>query len=155
MEQEYREILYNVFCKVMEEFAFMFTEMVEKEDIVTSESDYVQSTMAFKGEVDGVISIAVPESMCSEIAANVVGLSIDDERIVALRKDALNEVLNVLCGNLLTNLVGEKPIFSLSIPEISKITKEGWEVLLNNSNTMSFTVDDYPVLIELSIEEEF
>ena len=107
--------------------------------------------MTFAGEMSGTIALALPQGMCDEIAANVMGLDPDevgDEH----RADAVKEVLNVTCGNVLTALAGEKPVFDLSIPQVEPIDADGWAKLAADDDVAGVQVDDYPVLLRLSLK---
>ena len=73
--------------------------------------------MTYSGGMTGSISLIVPDDVCPEIAANVLGKDPDDAIVAAQSADALKEVLNVLCGNILTAVAGESPVFDLSVPE--------------------------------------
>ena len=66
--------------------------------------------------------------------------------------DALKEVLNVTCGNVLTELAGDKTIFELSVPTDSEINGTGMMTFLNKSDTIGFLVDEGQVLLNLSLE---
>ena len=89
----------------------------------------------------------MPAEMCPELAANVLGLDEDDEKVEEKARDALKELLNVSCGNILTELAGTEPVFDLSVPIVSDIGLDVWEDLKNNEDFVSLIVDDYPALL--------
>ena len=153
METERIELFENVFCDVFENLAFMFGELVEKTDLPTDNTDYVQARMTFSGAQSGKIILAVPAEMCPEIAANVLGLDPDDEQVHDLAEDALKELINILCGQLLTGIAGVKPVFDLSVPDIRNISSAEWTELLNTDGSLGFIVDDYPVVFYFKMEQ--
>ena len=151
MPNEHDEILQEVFCDVVEKLAFMFGEAIEKEDLPPVENEGIEANMAFSGPINGTLILATPIEMCPLIAANVLGMEPDDENVQARATDALKELLNVICGNALTAIAGEDPIFDLTVPEARKLTAEEWAALLSAPETLAFNVEDQPVLLQLKI----
>jgi hypothetical protein len=58
----------------------------------------------------------------------------------------------VICGNVLTAIAGEGPVFDLSVPTVSNLDGQAWSARLNEPDTCVFLVDDSPVLVHLSSE---
>lgn len=143
----------EVFCEVIESLAFMFGEPSRKEDLPPAGSSYVQATMTFAGPFKGSLALVVPEEVAPEIAANILGVEVDDEMAREQAEDTLKEVLNVTCGHILTALAGEEPVFNLSVPEIAVTETAAWQAFLNNPDTAVFMVDDSPMLLLLSIDD--
>jgi hypothetical protein len=56
--------------------------------------------------------------MLPELAANMLGMDMDEDVSIEEQQDALRELLNVICGNLLPQLGGTQEIFSIEVPEI-------------------------------------
>ena len=94
--------------------------------------------------------MTVPVEMCPEIAANVLGVDLDDPDVVVKPLDALKELLNVTCGHVLTALAGDEPVFDLTVPEVTEIDAVAWKKLADAPYTVAFLVDESPVLLQLS-----
>jgi hypothetical protein len=142
------EIVKKVCCDVFEQLAFMFSEDPEEDEgVPTPAGGCVLTAMGFSGPAKGRIALAVPEDMCPEIAANVLGVDPDDELVSENAHDALKEMLNVMCGRLLTELAGEEPVFELTVPEVRAIPDETWQKLQATPGTLALLVDDSPVLL--------
>ncbi len=153
MKPDQIEIVQDVFCDVLEQLAFMFGEPVDKEELVKNNTKHVQAHMSFSGDQSGEIFVTVPSDMCPELAANVLGVEPDDERVFDLANDALKEILNITCGQLLTTVIGVEPVFDLSVPDINNINPRKWSKLLEEPESLGFLVDDYPVLLNFIIKE--
>lgn len=153
MTDNSNEIIDEVFCDIMESLAFMFGEMVDKTEVEAPAANLVKAVMTFSGPNSGSIAIAVPETVCPEIAANVLGLDAEEDIDPADALDALKEVLNVICGHVLTRMAGTEPVFDLSIPEVTTITAESWQELINDSAVVAFDVDETPMLLGLWTED--
>ena len=150
---EHQETLNDVFCDVCERLAFMFGELALDDEFPDVDSECAMASMNFTGPLKGRLTLAVPTEICPEIAANVLGLDPDDELVAQSADDALRELLNVTCGNLLTALAGEEPVFDLSVPKVSQISTDTWNTLRSAPGTAAFLVDDSPVLLNLLLEE--
>lgn len=146
---EEMDTLRQVFAEVAENLAFMFAEVPEEDEFPEAEPPCMLAQMSFLGPFNGKLYIAVPQHMCPEIAANVLGLDPDDELVVKQPTDALKELLNVTCGNLLTTMAGEDPIFDLTPPEVVVLDKKGWDDFAAAPGTVRFIVDENPVLLRM------
>lgn len=148
MEMNPDEIISRIVYDVFEKLAFMFGEVADRDELPEPAALNMRASMTFAGDMTGSISLIVPENVCPEIAANVLGKDPDDDIVVAQSADALKEVLNVLCGNILTAVAGEAPVFDLSVPEVDAVDAAGWKVLLDDKSIHVFLVDDSPVLLQ-------
>lgn len=138
------EILASVACDVFEQFAFMFGEQADREDLIPFEDNHVQVEMRFSGPFSGRLCLTASPEMCIELAANMLGMEPDE---VERPEEALKEILNVICGNLLTALAGAEPVFGLTIPEATTVEGHMLESLVDDPDTVGLSIDDYPVFI--------
>lgn len=152
MKHDHSETLTRVFTEVLEQLAFMFVEPADIGE-APAPPDPVSANMSFRGPCAGTVTMAVPREMAPVLAANVLGLDPEDEMGAQAARDALKELLNVTCGNLLTAIVGDEPIFDLTVPEVDDTTAEAWAELAERPGTVYCLVEDFPVLLNLDIEE--
>lgn len=151
MRNENAEKLGQAVIDVFEKLAFMFGEVIPKEELPSVPGGYVKSSMTFKGPFTGVLAMAVPEEMCVDIAANVLGLEAEDKLARDRASDALKEVLNVICGNALTAIAGPEPLFELTVPDFSPISETEWGALIDDFDSMAFLIDENPALVLFSV----
>lgn len=149
-----KDITARVFNNIIEQLAFMFGEAVEKDELPAIDTDFIHALVSFKGEMYGTVELIVPEGMCAEIAANVLGMDPNDATAVERGMDSLKELLNVTCGNLLTEIAGYEPVFEMSAPFANKVGVEGWDLLLKDSDSIALNVDENPVLLKMVIIED-
>jgi CheY-specific phosphatase CheX len=109
--------------------------------------------MSFSGDSEGSLALAVPTKLCSEIAANVLGVDAETDLPDGQASDALRELLNVVCGHVLTALAGGKAVFDLSVPTVRDLDFAGWQSLRDEANTIAFIVDDSPALLRICWED--
>lgn len=147
-----REQLSRIFSQVLEQFAFMFSDAAARDDIVPAGDAFLQAKMTFTGAISGSLSLTVPATLGPQIAANVLGADREDQVAPSDGEDAIKELLNMTCGQLLTAIAGEKPVFELTVPAISRLGSNDWQNLLNSDNSLLFIVEDSPVLVSLIVE---
>lgn len=145
--------LNQVFIQVLEQTAFMFGDPAEKDELEPETDRFVKTVMTFNGPIQGQLCLIVPENMLPELAANVLGTDPDDEQAESHARDSLKELLNVVCGQSLTSLVDTKVIFDLGIPVDETVDESEWQRAIDSSSTQGFVVDDYPMLLEMSVKE--
>jgi chemotaxis protein CheY-P-specific phosphatase CheC len=109
--------------------------------------------MTFSGPLTGKLEIIAGTGLCRLLAANMLGIESLDEESQKKASDALKETLNTICGRFLTALAGEKPVFSLTTPEITEIDTINWGEIKDNDNTLFFRIDEYPVLMLADYKE--
>jgi chemotaxis protein CheY-P-specific phosphatase CheC len=150
---DYSEELAQVFTDVLEQLAFMFVDEPDS-DGPEEPADLAVATMSFNGPFSGQLSLVVPRAMAPTLAANVLGLDLEDGSITQAPYDALKELLNVTCGNLLTAIAGDEPVFDLTVPEIEERPADDWSELSERPNTIHRVVEDFSVLLSLVIEDD-
>ncbi|MBN1517791.1 chemotaxis protein CheX [Candidatus Sumerlaeota bacterium] len=150
---ELNEHMIEAICDVLEKLAFMFGENAEKEELSEPPEQAFQGEIEFTGDVaNGNFGLIVPESMCRELAVNMLGKGPGEEVTPDDSKDAIQETLNVICGQLLTRAAGDQPVFNLSVPKVEVISGQQWNALAQDEKTSALLIDDYPVLAYCKFE---
>lgn len=103
--------------RVVETSAFMTIWSWSEED-GEQESPDVAASMVFRGPCTGRLTLRVHSSLLPTLIQNTLGELDENDSPEEKSRDALCEVLNMICGNLLTEWQGEEAIFNLSPPEI-------------------------------------
>lgn len=152
MGNDIQRVVGTVFCDVIERLAFMFGEPCDKDDLPGGQA-HASTTMTFSGPWQGTLELVVPTSLCAQIASNVLGTEPEDEESTRFQEDAVKEVLNVTCGNILTELAGPDPVFDLSVPTFTALDQESWELFRDDPESVGLLVEDEPVLIRLAVAE--
>lgn len=153
MNNEHMKTVLDVFASVLEQVAFMFADPPEEAQPQLGDGGIVQVTMSFNGPFKGVMDLTVPRGMCEILAANVLGLEPDDELVTRAPFDTLKELLNITCGNVLTTIAGDEPVFDLTIPEVQERTSDDWQPLAERPATVYCMADDFPVLLHMETGE--
>lgn len=149
MNSKTEEIIRESISTVLQDFAFMFAEAPEDDALPMEPCVAVQ--MRFQGPFSGTALLALPQSLASELAANVLGVEPEDETPES-SLDAVKELLNVTTGNLVTALAGEEPVFDLTIPEAVPFDPLAWNALSGQPGTLVLLVEDRPMLLSVQLE---
>lgn len=114
MCRNYDEALIGAAEETFESLAFMIPmpaeDMVDGEDVTRA-----RARVSFTGPMTGELLLGVSTEMLPQLAANMLGLdgpSASPEQ----QSDALGEVLNVICGNLLPVIAGSRAVFNVGAP---------------------------------------
>jgi CheY-specific phosphatase CheX len=117
MEQQLKSILTAVTNDTLEKLAFLFAFADEERDI-DSPDPAVVGRVDFNGHFKGFLMMRISESVVPELASNMLGLDDDAQISETQQQDALQELLNVICGNALPAIAGDQVEFSIAAPEI-------------------------------------
>jgi hypothetical protein len=107
--------LVEVTADTLEKLAFIFTFPA---DHVPALDDQNQECVRvdFRGAFSGGMELSLPASALSELAVNMLGVEDDSQLSAEQQHDALKELVNVACGNLLPMLAGGAEEFNLDPP---------------------------------------
>ncbi len=159
-EADKRRVIGEVFESVLQNLAFMFVEAVEKETLQNTESPqdfpekFVKATMAFSGPKQGWVNLMVPEELAKELAANIIGKELEKNISQKHLQDALKEVLNVTCGNLLSAVVGTQQVFDAASPALTEHDQKGWSAFLLEPESIPFMVEDWPAILQFLVAQD-
>ena len=148
------ELVREVFSRVLEKQVFMFAEEASLDDLASGEGDWVEARISFHGPMEGSLSLALPKLAELEIAANFLGKDADDPDVALCAEDSLKEILNVVCGHMLTALAGEDPVFDLSIPKVLPIAGDELARLAALPESLGFDVEGNPAVLRFRISEK-
>ena len=153
MQADPKTVLNGVLENVLEQFAFMFCEPREPGQLPEPDGALLYAAIEFHGTSSGRVDAAVPQAMAIELAANALGID-EEEESAAGAADALRELLNIICGQALTALLGDEPVFNLSIPSVTSCDHETWQALASDARTIHVMVEDYPFLLRVEAPEQ-
>ncbi len=97
--------------------------------------------VAFAGPCAGALDVAVSDDVAVALAANMLGLDPDAVRADAdVRHDAVGELANVVCGNVLPLVAGREAVFHLAAPAVRAVSDAPAHGLTAGGGTSALTV---------------
>jgi CheY-specific phosphatase CheX len=78
-----------------------------------------RARVSFRGPVSGWLEVRITDAVADEVAANMLGIT--DGVEPAVKRDALGEIANVVCGNVVPALGTPEDVFDLNAPEVRAI----------------------------------
>lgn len=101
---------------VLETMAFVF--VMPGGDETVSEP-VVKAVVTYQGPFSGAMVLSVPEEIIPELVSNMLGEDEPDpDAQQAAQYDAVGELANIMCGNIVQALAGPEPVFRLGSPRI-------------------------------------
>jgi CheY-specific phosphatase CheX len=143
----------RVVTGTLEQFAFMFVETEDSKRLADFPGDYLHAVITFSGPRQGSVALTAPETLCREMAANVLGVDADDAGS-DIAEDSLKELVNIICGELTPALYGDKNVFELTVPSLYRIDRSKWQELAADRENIRLWIDDKPILASLLLVNE-
>jgi CheY-specific phosphatase CheX len=115
MNAEWSEALGRAVRDVFEQLCFMLPaeEGASADERVTVE-------VAFRGARSGVLRVSLAESMVAKVAGAMLGE--DGPLDLSEQHAAIRELTNIVCGNALPMIVGERAVCELDSPRVLATT---------------------------------
>ena len=111
------KVLCTVASGVLEGLAFIFALPAERMEDIDVES-LMAAKVSFHGRFSGILIVAVSREILPELAGNMVGMEMGGDVSEEQQQDALRELINVICGNLLPAIAGKQEMFDIEVPEV-------------------------------------
>jgi len=137
------DVLLDGAKEVFETMIFMEMERTE-EEMPKDNTDTVLGSITFKGKLEGILSIYCSANCAKSIAANMLGMDVDDGISQEDINDAIGEVANMVMGSLKSRIQDTYANIDVSIPSV--ITGQKLQNTLSNSVNKE---------VNVCLEEEF
>lgn len=146
MDVSAKETLVSTASRVFEQAAFMFADVVDTLDCEPT----VGVSLSYDGDNSGSIELWTVRELALTIADNLLGEtdSLSEEQLQARESDALKEMLNMIAGNLITDLYGTAPVYNLDIPAIME---NPLNLQWVPDSAVRLRVEGFPVLLLMRI----
>ena len=117
MNGKHREALQLTAELVMEQMAFLLP--MPPDDAAEAEPDdaRLHAAITFDGPFGGELLMSISQGVLPELACNMLGL-MGEEPTAQQQHDAVKELLNVVCGNLLPEIASPQDVFNVHPPRI-------------------------------------
>lgn len=124
MVQELQSDLWKAGASTFEELGFLFVESHLTREQADAPITW-RASVQFTGPVVGKLDVGFSSALADELAANMLGAPAP----IAgdLTRDALGEIANVVCGNLVPSLGRADDVFHLGPPTVQSVPHPGVE----------------------------
>ena len=140
----YRQILFDTAQRILQDAAFAFIDPADEDGASLDPGPFMACSVAFAGPFRGAMALASGARLAATLAANMLGVDEDDPDATRKKADALGEILNMICGNVLPEIAGARAEFAITAPE--PLTEPQFENMLSQApDHMLFTAD---ILVE-------
>lgn len=135
--------LASLAAEVLGDLAFMIAD--DEPQAPAPGTIWLQGEVGYRGPVCGSVQCWVTRSFAVSLAANLLGTDPNDAEAFTDAEDAVRELLNVLCGHLVTAWHGREAVFNLTIPQVSECLDSPQPP--ESSQSCSLCVDGEPVFL--------
>ena len=145
-----KELLERIVASVLEDSAFVFAMPMDEAPPELASWNAVGVRLKFQGHFSGYCELWAPFEVAKILSSNMLGMDDDCPDAQEMCFDALKESLNIICGNMLTEVAGEEPVFNLGTPTTlsrpEPLTEEG------TSAETWFDADEHPILFRVHVD---
>jgi CheY-specific phosphatase CheX len=110
------EILAKVAAQTLENLAFILVVTEDQAAPAAGPAVRAAASVRFEGPLSGQLVVTVDQAVLPPLASNMLGLDASAEATVVEQSDALKELANVICGNLLPEIAGHEAVFTVRPP---------------------------------------
>jgi CheY-specific phosphatase CheX len=118
MNTAIKDILSGVVVDTLEKLAFLFAVPLEG-PAPEGTVEVVTVQLRFSGPLCGGMQLGLSRPVLAELAGNMLGVDDGSALSVEVQHDAMRELMNVICGNLLPVICGKNAEFNIQTPFIS------------------------------------
>ena len=149
--EELKKIIVEATTEVFEQMAFVDVEEDDFEEEAGSEPEkqnedscvQIMSTLGFSGRYSGTVSVAYSQKLAKILAANILGVDVEEVKIPEDVIDSVREVTNMIGGSVLTRLTEEGEPVDLTVPKVGMVDSES-----------DFIEDESAIVIRFDAEGE-
>ncbi len=137
MKTKIKKALEEATVSTFEDICFMYA-VPELKEIQKNLKPEAAAVVEYKGDYAGKLLIEARGGLFSAIAANILS---NDNPTPRQKRDALGEIANIICGNIVTCLGGGKQGYKIESPKFlskSKMGKEEQKNKLLSEITLNF-----------------
>jgi len=154
MDEANKHAFIEVLSEILEQFAFVFLEEEPGPVDPPEDGSPLLAEISFSSQNrSGRLVMAASPSLCAEVAENVLGEDDQGHLPEDANRNALQEVVNIACGNLLARLYGTEEMFELSVPTSHEISAEEWRTVGNSEDAISLSAEEEPLVARLILEQ--
>ncbi len=151
MGHKYKDTINEIISDVFSSTAFIFPEPADLSDgIDLDKQDMIAAELVYKGHREGILTLIVPLDLCTELSDNMLGEEVTENEDMENKLDAIKEMLNIIAGQLLTQLHGDEAVFNLTELIARKLYQNDIFELIENQDYVCSIADENIIILVLS-----
>lgn len=135
--------LRKTFSEILGDMAFIFVADPEEEQAPGEYS--LQARISYTGARAGTVQLRCDVRFASLLAANLLGVDVEDPAAAQGELDSLKELMNVVCGHLVTAKYGTDGLFELSMPEVTPVPPDDQATLPEGAEVYVMLAEEFPI----------
>jgi hypothetical protein len=141
-------ILHDVTREALEDTALLVTEAAPSH--VAWPHRLTRASIEFRGPLWGKLSLVAGEELLVSVAADMLGVTPDDEEALSHAGAVLAELANEVASSLMAKLFGTAIVYRLGAPQLSPETAEVVSTAAQ-SGVVRVDMEARPLLVELEM----
>lgn len=137
--------LSTIVSDVLGDLAFMVAESGASELPVGS--IWLAGEVRYLGARRGTIRAWCTREFAAKLAANLLGVEPGSTEAQIRSEDSVRELLNIICGQVVTTWHGTSSVFNLTIPVIEELMTHPQRETRAGEQTCEFNVEGEPVIV--------
>lgn len=133
--------------EMFERMGFLLGETAGSGVLVVEDQQYIKGVISYSGGSSGELAVFMARRLARMLAANILGFLDPGQAADDDADDAMREFLNVLCGNILTEMHGVKEVFNLGLGAVAKISANEFISAGKIPGCEAAIVENTPVLL--------
>ena len=81
----------------------------------------IEATLSYAGPEEGELQVWASPAFGARLAANMLGVEVDDAEVLNHSRDAVGEMLNVVAGSLVARVFGTDVLCHLGVPRVALV----------------------------------
>ena len=145
MDSETLGKIEDVICRVLGVFSFMFADRIDpKNEPVECPAEGAYTSVSFSGALTGKLHVLTSMTLAREMAMNALGR---DDAGGPEALDALRELTNQLCGEIVLLMAGSEAKVTLGIPASAPLDPADWRAFVQAEGSVVLRVDELEPLL--------
>lgn len=140
----------SVITDILGNGAFIFADpLPDKDRPDIAKWDAMGVSLSFTGPHNGILSLWTQVAFLRSLSSNMLGIEDGTGIPIAQLVDALKEILNMIVGNLLTEIYSSDPVFDLGLPQLQP--RQSLAQSISSGVPVWFSAEGEPILFIFSI----
>ncbi len=132
----------NAVISVLNDMASTRASVIKPENLPRFDHALIHAHITFEGPSSGELGLLMDPGFAADLASRILGMDESGDLLQDMVLDAVKELLNVVCGQFLTQRFGYEPAFTLGVPRVFPLGAQACNVLLTGPSILIFRCDD-------------